>query len=168
MFESLKEKEVESGYGRDLTWETVVARKGTGFVRVVAQERVSYGPRGGGASSGIDTETPITEAEYLEVAHGKPILDTAAALQGLKDQKAAIAAGYAREAELREKRAPLYERLKAITPKCRNCDRPMSLTKKASRQFWACSMYPRNCEGGFENLTAEVRRILAEIEQIGS
>jgi hypothetical protein len=39
VFESLKEKEVESGYGRDLTWETVVAHKGTGFVRVVAQER---------------------------------------------------------------------------------------------------------------------------------
>ena len=41
------EKEVESGYNLEITKETVVARKGQGFVEVVAEKRVSFAPHAG-------------------------------------------------------------------------------------------------------------------------
>ncbi len=39
VFVSSRQKEVESGYNLEITWETVVARKGQSFVEVVAQEQ---------------------------------------------------------------------------------------------------------------------------------
>jgi hypothetical protein len=143
------EKEVESGYNLEITTETVVARKGQGFVEVVAQKRVSFAPHAGGSSSGKDSERPITAGEYRRAAKGKHVLDTPAARAGLKKAKAAIDAGYARQAELRNKRAPLYEKLDKLTPKCPNCDRKMSLKEKGGRRFWACNFYPRDCRWRF-------------------
>ncbi len=168
VFVSSGETEVESGYNLEITWETVVARKDQGFVEVVAQKRVSFAPRAGGGSIGKDSERPITAEEYRRAARGKQILDSLAALAQLQKRTDAIDAGYARQAELRAKRAPLYEKLEKLTPKCPNCDRQMNLKEKGGRRFWACRYYQRDCGGAFVNLTAEAQRILAEIDKIGS
>jgi hypothetical protein len=168
VFVSTSEKEVASGYNLEITSETVVARKGQGFVEVVAQKRDSFAPRAGGTSIGKDSERSITADEYRRAARGKQILDTPAARAQLQKAKDAIDAGYAVQAELRAKRAPLYEKLEKLTPKCPNCDREMSLKEKGGRRFWACRYYPRDCDGGFVNLTAEVHRILTEIDKIWS
>jgi hypothetical protein len=88
------EKEVESGYNLEITKETVVARKGQGFVEVIAEKRVSFAPHSGGSSSGKDAERPITAEEYQRAARGKPLLDTPAARAGLQKAKDAIDAGY--------------------------------------------------------------------------
>jgi hypothetical protein len=166
IFVSSRETEVESGYNLEITSETVVARKDQGFVEVVAQRRVSFAPRAGGSSIGKDSERPITAQEYRAAARGKQILDSPAALAQLQKAKDAIDAGYAREAELRARRAPLYEKFEKLTPKCPNCDRPMNLKEKGGRSFWACRYYQRDCDGAFVNLTAEAQRILAEIDKI--
>jgi ribosomal protein L37AE/L43A len=166
---SVKEKEVESGYNPELTWETVVAVKGSGFVEAVAEEKVSFNPGASGCARWIDSERVISAEEYRQAARGKAILDTPAALANLQEAKDAVAAGYARQAELRTLRAPLHAKLDAITPKCPSCDKTMSLKEKNGRRFWACGRYPRNCDGGgIANLTAEANRLLAEIAKIGS
>jgi hypothetical protein len=74
VFISRREKEGESGYNLEITWETVVARKGQEFVEVVVQERVSFAPNGGGSSVGKDSERPMDAEEYRKAAKGKPIL----------------------------------------------------------------------------------------------
>lgn len=105
---SNREKEVKSGYNLEITSETVVGRKGQDFVAVVAQKRVSFASHAGGTSIGKDSEQPITAEEYRGAARGKQILDTPAARAQLQKAKEAIDAGYARQAELRARRAPLY------------------------------------------------------------
>ena len=136
IFVSSREREVESGYNLEITSETVVARKGQGFVEVVAQRRVSFAPRaGGGASIGKDSERPITAEEYRGAARGKQILDSPAARVQLQKANDAIDAGYAREAELRGRRAPLYEKFEELTPKCPDCDRQMSLKEREGDVF---------------------------------
>lgn len=164
IFISTKEREAGNSYGRETTWETVVARKGKDYIRVVATQRTSFAPHAGGSSFGFESETPITEAEYRTAAQGKEILDTPAALQALNDAEEELAAHYAKQAQIREKRAPLYAKLEKLTPKCDNCDRPMSVKSKNGNRFWACNQYPQNCDGGFKNLTAEVTKLLREIE----
>lgn len=168
VFVSRSEEEVASGYNLEITRETVVARKGRGFVELVAERRVSFAPRAASRSIGKDSERSITAEEYRRVARGKQIIDTPAARAKLQDAKDAIEAGYARHAELRARQAPLYEKLEKLTPKCRNCGRPMSPKEKGGRRFWACSYYQRDCTGGFENLTVDAQRILAEIDKTAS
>ncbi|MBZ5618077.1 MAG: topoisomerase DNA-binding C4 zinc finger domain-containing protein [Acidobacteriia bacterium] len=161
VFVSSREKEVESGYNLEITWETVVARKGQGFVEVVAQERVSFAPGAGSRSVGKDSERLIAAEEYRKTAQGKPILDTPEALARLQKAKDAVAAGYARQEELRALRAPLYKKLDELTPKCPDCERKMVQRKSRSGAFWGCPTYPQ-CDGT-RSMTAEVRRILTEI-----
>ena len=168
VFVSKSEEEVESGYNLEISRETVVARKGQGFVEVIAEKRVSFAPRAGGTSIRKDSERSITIAEYRRASEGKQILDAPAARAQVQHAKDSIEAGYARHAELRAKQAPLYERLERLTPKCPKCDRQMSLKEKKGSRFWACSYYQRDCDGGILNLTPEALRILAEIDKIGS
>ena len=164
VFVSSREKEVESGYNLEITWETVVARKGQGFVEVVAQERVSFALGGGGRSVGRSSERLITAEEYRKTAKGKPILDTPEALAQLQEAKDALAAGYARQADLRALRSPLYAKLDELTPKCPDCDKKMVQRKSRGGPFWGCPTYPQ-CDGT-RSMTTEVRRILTEIANI--
>lgn len=159
-----REKEVESGYNLELTWETVVARRGADFVEVVAHERRSFAPGAGGSSIGKESERLITSDEYGKAAKGKQILDTPVALEQLAIEKTAIEEGYARHAELRLKRAPLQDRLDKLTPKCPDCDRKMVLRRSRSGAFWGCSAYPR-CDG-VVTLTAEAKRIISELANL--
>lgn len=166
IFISTKGVEAGNAYGRETIWETVVARKGNDYVRVVATQRTSFAPHAGGGSLGFESETPITEAEYRTASKGKAILDTREALQSLQDDEEALKSHYARQEEIREKQAPLYAQLKKLTPKCDNCDRLMALKSNKGRRSWACTQYPRNCDGGFKYLTAEVSKLLQDIESI--
>jgi ribosomal protein L37AE/L43A len=161
VFVSSRQREVESGYNLEITWETVVARKRQSFVEVVAQERVSFAPGAGGRSVGKDSERSITEEEYRKAAKEKPILDTPDALAGLQRAKDAVEAGYARHAELRASRAPLFAELEKLTPKCPNCDRKMVQRKGRGGPFWGCPVYPQ-CDGT-KSMTAGVERILSDI-----
>jgi hypothetical protein len=167
IFESSKTSEKGNAYGRETTTETVVARKGNQYVRVVAIQRDSFAPRAAGSSSGVDSETVITLAAYKVAAKGRAILDSAEALQALKQAEENLNAHYAKQAAIREKQAPLGARLEKLTPKCDNCDGAMTIKTKNGRRFWACPRYPQRCNGGIKNLTAEVVRLLADIENIG-
>ena len=167
IFVSTLEKELGNAYGRELTWETIVARKGKGYVKVVLRHSVSFSPGAGGHNIGMESETPITADEYRKEARGKQILDTAAAVDRLKQAEGEMEVHYARQTELRAKRAPLQDKLDKLKPKCRKCDREMELKTKNGRQFWACRFFTRDCEGDFQNLTAEQNRILAQLAEIG-
>lgn len=160
------EREVGSGYGLEVTTETVVACKGTGFVELVAEGRVSFAPGAAGRNVAKDGERSITAAEYQTRATGRPVLDTPAALAALHEAKAADQAGYVREAKLRALRAPLYTKLDELTPKCPNCDRKMMRKERrgGGAPFWSCPTYPR-CNGT-RNMSAEVSRILSDITNI--
>src|SRR5438270_10592925 len=58
------ERELGNAYGRELTYETVAARKGDEFVKVVLRQSVPYSPGSGGANVGKDSDTIISEQEY--------------------------------------------------------------------------------------------------------
>jgi len=118
-----REKELGNAYRRELTWETVVARKGNGYVKVVLRHSVSFSPGAGGHDIGMESETPITAEEYRKEARGKHILDTAEALARLEEAGRAMNAHYARQGELRARRTPLQDRFDKLKPKCRKCDR---------------------------------------------
>jgi hypothetical protein len=167
VFESTKENELGNAYSRELTWETVVAKKGTKFFRIVVRESTSFAPHASGVSSGIDSETEITAGEYNRIAKGKPILDGAAVRQALKDREKATDAEYERQEKLRQMRAPLIEQLEQMAPKCKNCGKQMVRKTRNGSQFWACRFFPRDCDGDVLYLSREAMLIALQLDEIG-
>jgi hypothetical protein len=162
-----KEKELGNAYSRELTYETVVAKKGAGFVKVVLRKSVSFSPGSGGTDIGKDSEEAITHAEYQAATKRKIIPDTPAGLAQVQKTKDTIAAGYAYQAELRAKRAPFYAQLDKLTPNCPDCGKKMIQKSKkgdSSALFWGCPTFPR-CDG-LQNMTTEQRRLIDQIAAI--
>ena len=160
-----REKEVQSGYGLELTWETVVARKGNGYVRLVFHDRQSFAPNAGGSSGGVESEAIITATEYRDASKSNEVLDTPEHVKEIERQEAKIQERFAKEARLRPQRIKLYADLKRVTPKCPSCGIAMIQKKGKFGSFWGCSKFPY-CDGK-ANISAEANRVLWELSKLG-
>lgn len=161
------EWEEKSGYGREHETETVVARKGDGFVKVKVHERTSFAPGSGGSNVGIESEESITEEQYCDLASNAPTLtniDTEEAVAAINRADQQRADGFANQERLRKLRRPFYDKLEALKPDCPKCGKKMwQGTDRYKGDGWTCGV--QGCFG-FRYYGVEEKRLIAEIAKI--
>lgn len=146
------EEEKNSGSFDQDIWETVVARKADGFVKMsyASHQTYMYNAK---HWDGPTKEEAITAEEYRALASGKEIVDT-------DEARAQIAHGN----EIRRKRDELNAKLQSLKPKCPKCKGEMTQRSGPRGSFWGCEDYP-SCRGTV-NLSPQVSATMKELESL--
>src|SRR5438445_7053844 len=122
--------ESDAGCGRQTRTETIVARKGDSFVKISASEHQTFG-FGSKRRFGITSEAQITEAEYLEMSHGKTLVDTPEEIEKVNAHKTFLL-----------RRSDAEDKLNSIKYDCPDCKGPMHWMSGKHGPFWSCNKYP--------------------------
>ena len=149
--------EEQSGFQEENIRETIVARKGAGFIKVSMHLRKTYGPNGRGPEFNVSSEETITEQDYDQLRKGAEILDTPVALQQIADEDA-------RQKQNRSQIEDLDQKIAATAPKCPKCGGGMKKKHGKYGYFWSCSEFP-NCDGSakFSALAATLQGELGKL-----
>src|SRR5947209_7115314 len=143
--------EEQSGFQEENTYETVVARKGSEYVKVSVHLRKRFGPRSGNKVN-VGLEEPIGKDMYCSLAAGRLVMDIPEALQDIK-------ATDELERQKNNRAEDLQKRIAAVAPRCPRCGGAVEMKKGKYGWFWSCGDFP-TCDG-----TARLSPSTAELQE---